>query len=607
MRHARILLRLLLPAAILSISILSVSCAQGRRKISPKASAVPLERAFPHLSFTRPVDLQNAGDGTNRIFVVEQKGRILVFPNDQNTPQAKLFLDIVSRVKSTGNEEGLLGLAFHPDFRNNGYFFVDYTRPTTGAGVSQTTISRFKVSAADPDAADPASETIILQITQPYENHNGGQIVFGPDGFLYIAMGDGGSGGDPLGNGQNRKVLLGKILRIDVDHPSGGNAYGIPADNPFVGNLQGWREEIWTWGMRNPWRFSYDRETGRWWCGDVGQNLWEEVDILRKGCNYGWNVMEGTHCYSPSTGCDTTGLTPPVLDYGRTLGACVTGGFVYRGAQAPALTGAYIYGDYVSGRVWALRYDGTRVTENTELIGTGNISSFGMDEKRELYLCEFDGRLYRFARSSSGRIKVDAANLDFGAVPANGSKTLPLHISNEGADPLAIDAAAISGADSAAFTTDFTGARIIQPGESTLVNVSFLPRRTGSFSALLTVASSDSASPAIDIPLEGTGTPLTGVSEGFPSGFRFLSLYPNPVAPGTGARATIEYELPARTPVDVGVFDLRGARVRQAFEGMRDPGRHSLQVDPEQLRSGVYLVRLRAGALSKTRMLIVDR
>lgn len=606
MRIDRTSLQLLSLAVILSVSTFSDSCAQGRRKVRPAPSGAALERAFPRLTFTRPVDLQNAGDGSNRIFVVEQKGRILVFPNDQNVPQSKLFLDIIARVKSTGNEEGLLGLAFHPDFKHNGWFFVDYTKPTAGPGVSQTTISRFKVSAGDPDAADPASETIILQITQPYENHNGGQIVFGPDGYLYIAMGDGGSGGDPQGNAQNRRALLGKILRIDVDHPAGGLNYGIPPDNPFTGNLQGWREEIWTWGMRNPWRFSYDRETDRWWCGDVGQNLYEEVDILRKGCNYGWNVMEGTHCYSPSSGCDTTGLTFPLLDYGRSVGACVTGGFVYRGSRAPELTGAYIYGDYVSGRVWALRYDGTRVTENVELTGTGNISSFGVDEKRELYLCEFDGHLYRFAQSSSGRIRVNAAPLDFGAVPVNGSKTLPLLVSNDGIDALAVNAAGITGPDSGAFASDFTDARILPPGGSTTLDLSFSPKRSGSFAATLSLASSDSASPSIAVPLTGTGASVTNVSDVSPGRFDLHPVYPNPVRALAGIPATIEYEVGERYFVDIGVYDLLGSCVQQAFEGMRDPGLFTLRIDAGRLRAGTYLVEMRAGNRRQFRKMTID-
>jgi len=358
-------------------------------------SQYSLVEAFPGIpNFVRPVDLQTPRDGSGRIFVVEQRGRIWVLKNNGSTITRTLFMNIENRVDDSGDEMGLLGLAFHPQFSTNKSFYVNYT----AGSPRRTVVARFQVSANDSSIADSTSENILLQINQPYSNHNGGCIVFGPDNYLYIGMGDGGSGGDPQGNGQNRQTLLGKILRINVDSAATPLHYSIPADNPYVGNSQGWREEIWAYGMRNPWRFSFDSETGILYCADVGQNAHEEIDIIEKGKNYGWNTMEGIACYNPSSGCDTTGLTLPVKDYTHSVGNSVTGGYVYRGQNVPSLTGLYIYGDYVSGRIWALRYNGITVTKDTMLLDSPySISSFGVDEANELYVLTFSaGRIYKF-------------------------------------------------------------------------------------------------------------------------------------------------------------------------------------------------------------------
>jgi glucose/arabinose dehydrogenase len=264
----------------------------------------------------------------------------------------------------------------------------------------RSVVSRFSVSQTDKNRADVNSEQVLLQVDQPFPNHNGGQISFGPDGYLYIGLGDGGGAGDPLGNGQNRSTLLGKILRIDVNSASGSLNYSIPRDNPFVGNNQGFREEIYAYGLRNPWRFNFDSVTGRLWVGDVGQDRIEEIDIVKSGSNYGWNIMEGSLCYSPPSGCNQTGLAPPIWEYTHATGYSVTGGFVYRGAAFPELVGAYVFGDYGSGRIWALRYDGMNST-NSEFAATGvHITSFGLDQKDELYFCASDGNVYRLQRST---------------------------------------------------------------------------------------------------------------------------------------------------------------------------------------------------------------
>ena len=344
-----------------------------------------LEPAFPNLHFDRPVALTHAGD--DRLFVVEQEGRIYTFVNDAAVETATLFLDIRDLVNDAGNEEGLLSLAFHPNFQENGYFFVDYTT----SDPRRTIISRFALDASDPSLGDPQSEVVLLEIGQPYSNHNGGQIAFGPDGYLYVGMGDGGSGGDPQGHGQDRSTLLGAILRLDIDGGGDENPYSIPPDNPFVDNGDGFREEIYAYGLRNPWRFSFDTLTGELWVADVGQNNWEEIDVVRSGGNYGWNTMEGAHCYSPSSGCNQTGLEPPVWEYDHGTGYSITGGYVYRGSSVGGMYGAYIYGDYGSGRIWALHYDGVNAT-NKELFDTSlNIASFGVGHDDEIYVVAFNG------------------------------------------------------------------------------------------------------------------------------------------------------------------------------------------------------------------------
>lgn len=358
--------------------------------------AYKVEEAFPNLSFDHPVGIYSAGDGSNRLFVLEQRGMIYVFENDENAATASVFLDIRDRVSSEGSEEGLLGLAFHPRFSENGFFFVDYMAGTP----RRTVIARYGVVEGDPNQGDKSTEYVLLEVMQPYSNHNGGQLAFGPDGYLYIGMGDGGSSGDPQGNGQNLSTLLGKILRIDVDSSSPDLRYGIPSDNPFVGNGVGYREEIYAYGFRNPWRFSFDPETGWLWVADVGQNRVEEIDVVEKGGNYGWNRVEGNLCFNPSVNCNQSGLVKPVWYYDHSLGISVTGGFVYRGSRVAELVGAYVYGDFGSGRIWALRFDGVDTPSNVELLDSNlSITSFGTDEWGELYLCAYAGGIYRLDKA----------------------------------------------------------------------------------------------------------------------------------------------------------------------------------------------------------------
>jgi glucose/arabinose dehydrogenase len=329
--------------------------------------------------FNAPTGIASAGDGSGRLFIVEKAGTIRVFDGGSVLPEP--FLDIHDRVNAGASEQGLLGLAFHPNYTENGYFFVNYTDGTGG-----TVISRFSVT-DDPNRADPASEEVVLTQAQPARNHNGGNLVFGPDGYLYIGLGDGGASGDRFGNGQNLGTLLGAMLRIDVNELP----YSIPPDNPFVDDPNA-LDEIWAYGLRNPWRYSFDRATGDLYIADVGQNVYEEVDFQPAdsagGENYGWPIMEGLHCYPEGANCDPAGLVQPVAEYDHTEGCSVTGGYVYRGERFPAMQGVYFFGDYCSGLIWGLAptADGWNVRQLAST--NASISSFGQAEDGEVYFVD---------------------------------------------------------------------------------------------------------------------------------------------------------------------------------------------------------------------------
>ncbi|CAA9544226.1 MAG: FIG01022095: hypothetical protein [uncultured Thermomicrobiales bacterium] len=363
----------------------------------PAAFAVDFELVAD--GFERPLYVAHAGDGSGRLFVVEQPGRIRIVQDGQTLPDP--FLDIVDLVESGGNEQGLLSVAFHPDYETNGLFYVGYTARNSDAGVGDNTIARYSVS-GDPNRADPDSAQILLAVEDPYPNHNGGLVLFGPDGHLYAGMGDGGSRGDPEGNGQNPQALLGKILRLDVnpDLVTAQEPYLIPADNPFADGAAA-APEIWATGLRNPWRFSFDRATGDLYIADVGQNAIEEVNHQAAasigGENYGWNLLEGRDCYADPD-CDpaATGTVLPVSGYSHDFGCSITGGYVYRGAAAPALTGVYLFADFCTGLAWGLGRDAGGDWATSEPVETGLApNSFGEDEAGEVYLTDINGGIYR--------------------------------------------------------------------------------------------------------------------------------------------------------------------------------------------------------------------
>lgn len=347
-----------------------------------------LQNAFPSLSFAGPVFITHAGDNSNRVFVVEQAGRIKVFPNVQSASTATEFLNITDRVAS-GGEMGLLGLAFHPNYENNGYFYVNYTANSP----RRTIIARYQVT-SNPNSADKNSEFQLLVFDQPFSNHNGGWIGFGPnDGYLYLASGDGGDAGDPQNNGQSINTLLGKILCIDVD---GADPYAIPTTNPFFDSTGTIQREIYAWGLRNPWRCSFDPLTGWLWAADVGQYDWEEIDIIENGENYGWRCYEGNHSFNTS-GCNYPEYIDPIWEYPHTPECSITGGYVYRGVNVPELTGKYIYGDYCSRKIWALEYDGINPPTNEFLLTAPSlITSFGTDENAEILITSSNGNIYTF-------------------------------------------------------------------------------------------------------------------------------------------------------------------------------------------------------------------
>ena len=374
--------------ALLAV-MLAVGCGGDTTVAPPSQVAIALQVVVS--GFNAPLDLEQPNDGSGRLFVVEQGGNIRIIQNGALLPQA--FLDISSKVINSG-EMGLLGMTFHPSFSTNRKFYVNYVR--NSGGQFQSVIAEYTASATNPNQSDPATERILLTVDQVsnFNNHKAGQLAFGPDGFLYFGLGDGGSGGDPLGHGQSTTTLLGKMLRIDVNTTSPGLQYGIPPDNPFASG--GGLPEIYAIGFRNPWRFSFDRTSGRLFVADVGQNMFEELDIVQKGANYGWNTMEGLHCFNPPSGCATAGLSMPIVEIAHPEGEAVIGGFVYHGTAVAGMQGMYVFGD-LNGKIWSLTETSANNFSRATLLTPGfNISSFGQDTAGELYVVDIgSGRVLK--------------------------------------------------------------------------------------------------------------------------------------------------------------------------------------------------------------------
>ncbi|MBZ5504836.1 MAG: PQQ-dependent sugar dehydrogenase [Acidobacteriia bacterium] len=367
---------------------MTLGCGSSSNTVSSSSLSITTQVVVTGLN--TPLDLEQPNDGSGRLFVVEQGGTIKIIQNGSVLPQP--FLNISSKVL-VQSEMGLLGMAFHPAFQTNQKFYVNYTR--NAGGQFQSVIAEYVASAANPNLTDPATERILLTVDQVsnFDNHKAGQLAFGPDGFLYFGLGDGGSGGDPFGHGQNTQILLGKMLRIDVNATSPGLQYRIPPDNPFVAG--GGLPEIWAYGFRNPWRFSFDRTTGRLFVADVGQDKFEEIDIVQKGGNYGWNTMEGLHCFNPPSNCNTAGLSLPIAEISHPEADAVIGGFVYHGSALAGAQGIYIFGD-LTGKIWGLTENPANTFTRTLIANPGfSISSFGQDTAGELYVVDIGGRVLK--------------------------------------------------------------------------------------------------------------------------------------------------------------------------------------------------------------------
>lgn len=392
----------ILRSGLASCALLTTASASAFATVDLPGAA--LERAFENLRFERPIFLTGAGDGSGRVFVVEQGGVVRVFDGAEDARETEVFLDLSDVVSRRGNEEGLLGLAFHPDFADNGQVFAHFSseRDPGKNGVAQNVISRFTVDPKSPNPVDPDTEEMLLVQRQPFRNHNGGMIAFGPDGMLYASLGDGGAANDPEGNGQKLSSMLGSIIRIDVDRKDEGLAYGIPEDNPFASpggayaGVEGARPEIYALGLRNVWRFGFDRETGELYAADVGQNRIEEVDKIVSGGNYGWNRYEAEDDFAKDTALAPGRLIEPIASYPHSDGLSITGGYVYRGSRQPSLDGVYFFADYASGNLWGLRETEDNTYESELVRRTGrSIASFGEDDGGELFALSFDGGVYR--------------------------------------------------------------------------------------------------------------------------------------------------------------------------------------------------------------------
>ena len=563
----------------------------------PAAAQAQIENAFPNLSFSAVTDVQAPPDGSDRLFVLERAGRIRVFEADPTTSQTDPFLDIRDQVDTQG-EGGLLGLAFHTNYAQNGQFFVYYT--TSQDGPFRSVVSRFTVSESDSNAADPSSEEVVLPVEQPYSNHNAGQLQFGPDGFLYVGLGDGGSGGDPEENGQDPTTLLGSMLRLDVDlggsgasPDCGSGAYEVPEANPFVDAGDDSCDEIYAYGFRNPYRYSFGPE-GRLWVADVGQNSWEEIDWVEAGGNYGWDVMEGTHCYEPSSGCNTTGLDLPVFEYSHSKGNSITGGYVSTGGCG-YVEGRYVYGDYGSGRIWALSYDEDGAGTNELLLDSSlSLTTFGVGPDDRLYFAGiFDEALYQFDCSTlpveltsfRGRVDGGAVHLAWETASETNNAHFVVQRRRINAETVGGTWADIGRVEGAGTTTAPRRYRFVDDA---------LPFEAEGLRYRLKQIDTDghvTVSSSIEVRL-GPGPDAA-----------LLPPVPHPVR----QRATVRYVVPEGEPqaVRLDVYDLMGRRVATLVDEAQAPGRKTHPVDASAWPSGVYVLRLQVGSAVNSRQMTV--
>ena len=562
---------------------------------------VQLTNAFPALTFTRPIFLTHAGDGTNRVFVAQQDGYIRVFSNDSAVGSYTTYLDINDKLSSTGGEEGLLGLAFHPDYATNGFFYINYTAPSP----LRTVVARYKVMGGNPNKADSLSEQIIIEINQPYSNHNGGMILFGQDGYLYIGMGDGGSGGDPQNYAQNLQSLLGKMLRLDIDTTMG---YRIPPTNPFYGNPNAGREELFAWGLRNPWRFSEDTTSGLMLVGDVGQVQWEEIDDIQNGLNYGWRCYEGNAPYNTSGCGPVTEYTFPIKVYPHSGGDCsVTGGYIYRGYRRPEFEGAYIYGDYCTGKIWLLRYEGGQVTEDSLLINAPfSVSSFGVDGDGELYICNYNGNIQRFVGAPLNEPPA-AFNLilpanDSTIVTASGLEPSVEFSWEPSIDPDADTVVYVLQIDTTA-TFDSPVRRDSSVGTSTS-HIVVLPAEPETYYWRVqamdwrdTVASNETRTLNVEILTSVLQDPLVPVESSLEQN------YPNPFNPVT----TIKYTIPKGGFVRLSVYNLLGQLLTVVSEGNQGAGTYEVEFKSGDIPSGIYFYRIEAPGFVQTKKMIIAK
>ncbi|MEP7235027.1 MAG: PQQ-dependent sugar dehydrogenase [Ignavibacteriota bacterium] len=564
-----------------------------------------LTPAFPGMaSASSPTNLEFINDGTNRGVLLEQRGQMWIFDNSPTVSTRRLFFNGKTVVTRNGCEAGLLGCAFHPDFKNNRFVYLSFDSGSDPQWYSR--IVRYQVSSGPLDTLIPSSAFDIITFPQPVGrcNHKGGCLKFGPDGLLYASFGDGGSGGDPDRNGQNRGTLLGTILRVDIDHPGATTNYSIPDDNPFVANKQGFKPEIYAYGLRNTWKFSFDFTTRKLWAGEVGQGAYEEIDTISNGGNYGWNVMEGFHCYpNGDLNCDSSGMTPPIWEYTHECSdASITGGFVYRGTKMPELIGKYLYADYGTGRIWSLDYEGKNIPVNHLLADRPtpsiNVSSFGEDQDHELFFVGYNtGKIYRLSGTAAADILPPLLRDSVGSDPLQ--KFIAVQ------DSRTTDAGMRSIAWQPLGNTDLTNFAISYSPQISLCfgdnaeHVVSVRANNGLVSGMIEFIFRDFYWNEVRDTLSYFASSVneSGIHE-FPFGLEANN--PNPFTSTT----KLKYSLPRAAHISLALFDLLGKEIVVIADGFKTEGMHEFDFAPLRLPAGAYILRLECQGKVKSRMIV---